>query len=1250
MHFTKDQLDEMQREVNAAPKYTAAPQRLLAATQSSPPSSMSLLSYLPYTPSQRDQGSCGNCWVWASTGAMEISHNINSGISDRLSIQWFDDNYGTGPLGQDSACGGGFVSDFTNWYNTDKTPIPWSNSNAYWGDGGDSETVAPWGPTTPPLSSISPSPYYKLNSISYSTISTSNVGQATAIANIKSALNSNQPVVYTFYLPSAGWTEFYNFWNNYPEMTEMYNPSAYNDFIEDGGHIALIVGYDNSADTTNPYWIVVNSWGAPSNRPDGLFLLNMSMNYDAVFYPSGYPTDLFQQNTFQVLNSVFTPPTVTGISPTAGPTAGGITVNITGININGATAVKFGTIAATSYTINSANSITATTPAGSVGAVDVTVTTPGGTSAKSSADQYTYAPVPTITVISPTAGPIVGNTVITITGTGFTGTTAVTVGGKPASSFKVTSATTITATVPAGSAGSVDITVTTPGGTATETVAYTYAPIPTVTSISQTAGPITGGTNVTITGTGFTGTTAITVGGATANGVTVVNATMVSATTPAHAAGTVDVTVTTPGGTSVKSSVDQYTYVAPPTLTTVTPATPWYRNATVLFLITGTNFEPGLTTINFTYPTNGTVLNITAGFTVNTITATTINGTVVIPFSAPTGSWNASVTTFYGGQVWKPAALTVSNFPAPTITAITPTAGTKNSLVAFTITGTNFQTDTGKTNVTIYEDVTGTELGITLIGLTSTQITGSVTIPGSALSGAYHVNVTTTDGGMEANPSTPVTFAVGYLGIPTLGITPLNQTSGYLNSTVAFSITGSNFEPGLTTVAFSNLTVPGLVLNTTTLTNVTGTKITGTIMIPNNAPTGPYRLDISTADGGVVNKINAFTVNAVPAPTITSIIPVSGYQNSTVGFTIAGTNFETGPGQTTVAFVNKTTGLPLNSTVGVNTVTATGITGTMVIPFNAPTGTWNVSVTTVDGGTAGKPSAFTVNAFPAPTITAITPATGTKNSTVLFTLTGTNFEAPGTSVSIFDSTSGTVLGTTLYNVTSTKVIGSIAIPSNVPAGLYTLQITTVDGGAVTRLQAFTVNYLPLPSLGTLTPATGSLNTTVPFTLTGNYFQPSGGTTVMLRMVGTTLPASLTLVNTTTVQGSFAIPNTAGTGSYILYVITTGGGFNSKPNAFTVTPFAKPTITAVTPATWYLNATVPFLITGTNFEPGLTTVAFDYPSNSAPLNSTVAVNAVTAMTINGVIVVPSSVPTGAWNVSVTTVDGGQVWKSNAISIV
>jgi IPT/TIG domain len=85
------------------------------------------------------------------------------------------------------------------------------------------------------------------------------------------------------------------------------------------------------------------------------------------------------------------PPTVTGVSPRSGPTVGGTTVTITGSAFTGATAVHFGTTSATTFTVNSDTQVTATSPAHAAGTVDVTVTTPLGTSAISASDQFTYA-------------------------------------------------------------------------------------------------------------------------------------------------------------------------------------------------------------------------------------------------------------------------------------------------------------------------------------------------------------------------------------------------------------------------------------------------------------------------------------------------------------------------------------------------------------------------------------------------------------------------------------------------------------------------------------------------------------------------------------------------------------------------------------------------------------------------------------------------------------------------------------------
>ena len=70
-------------------------------------------------------------------------------------------------------------------------------------------------------------------------------------------------------------------------------------------------------------------------------------------------------------------PTVTSISPTSGPTAGGSTVTITGTGFTGATKVVFGLVAATCFTV-AATTITAVSPAETASSHNVFVITSGG--------------------------------------------------------------------------------------------------------------------------------------------------------------------------------------------------------------------------------------------------------------------------------------------------------------------------------------------------------------------------------------------------------------------------------------------------------------------------------------------------------------------------------------------------------------------------------------------------------------------------------------------------------------------------------------------------------------------------------------------------------------------------------------------------------------------------------------------------------------------------------------------------------
>ena len=89
----------------------------------------------------------------------------------------------------------------------------------------------------------------------------------------------------------------------------------------------------------------------------------------------------------------------------------------------------------------------------------------------------------------------------------------------------------------------------------------TSANPPEISAVAPTSGPTTGGTSVTITGSGFTGAIAVSFGGTPATSPHVASDTQITATSPAHAAGPVDVTVTTPAGTSATNNTDQFIYV-----------------------------------------------------------------------------------------------------------------------------------------------------------------------------------------------------------------------------------------------------------------------------------------------------------------------------------------------------------------------------------------------------------------------------------------------------------------------------------------------------------------------------------------------------------------------------------------------------------------------------------------------------------------------------------------------------------------
>jgi len=117
-------------------------------------------------------------------------------------------------------------------------------------------------------------------------------------------------------------------------------------------------------------------------------------------------------------------------------------------------------------------------------------------------------------------------------------------------------------------------------------------PAPTVSAILPNSGNTAGGTVVTINGTGFSNPT-VKFGGVAATGVSS-TATSITATTPAHAAGAVDVVVTNSDSQSA-TLTNGFTYSPPnPTIANVSPNTGPTSGGTPV-TITGTNFQSGAT-------------------------------------------------------------------------------------------------------------------------------------------------------------------------------------------------------------------------------------------------------------------------------------------------------------------------------------------------------------------------------------------------------------------------------------------------------------------------------------------------------------------------------------------------------------------------------------------------------------------------------------------------------------------------------
>ncbi len=700
-------------------------------------------------------------------------------------------------------------------------------------------------------------------------------------------------------------------------------------------------------------------------------------------------------------------PTLSGVTPAAGSSAGGTAITLTGTNLDGATSLTVGGAAAANLVVVSATRLTAVTPAGSTGARDIVVTTPRGVATLAGGFTYQSAPPPTISSVSPNSGSTVGATAITITGTNLTGTSAVTIGGVAATSVSVVNATMVTAVTPAGTEGAKTVSVTTPGGTASLTNGFTYVAGPTISGISPNAGVTSGGAAITITGTGFTGATGVTIGGVATQSLSVVNATTITATAPALAAGLYSVVVTTPFGVGTLANAYTAQVSLPPTISSVSPNTGPLSGGTTI-TITGTNLTGASSvTIDGVAATSVSVVSST---TVTAVTPAATAGAKTVSVTTPGGTASLTSGFTYISLITPSWATLVEALPDP---AVVTDVTLRNAIIA---TGYPWRVRDNGTQIEMVLVPGGTfTMGCTASNAYACNAnenpTHSVTITNAFYMGRYEVTQAQWLARMGSNPSSFQGASYPDAASRPVEMVSWNTVQGFLTATGMQLPTEAQWEYACragTTTAFHGFTGYLSGTNDDTLvgniawygafsggnsdgqTHAVGGKAANALglhdMLGNvwewcndwygdysspaqTNPTGPATGTNRVVRGGSWD-IDTYYVrssarfestpaityttlgfravkspSAVAAPTISSVAPNTGPTTGGTAITVTGTNL-TGTSSVTIDGVAATSVSVVNAT----TVTAVTPAGTV--------GAKTVSVTT-PGGTASLTSGFT---------------------------------------------------------------------------------------------------------------------------------------------------------------------------------------------------------------------------------------------------------------------------------------------------
>ena len=457
-------------------------------------------------------------------------------------------------------------------------------------------------------------------------------------------------------------------------------------------------------------------------------------------------------------------PSIAYISPTnAGPLMS-TPVNIIGANFTNASAVSFGGVPATSFTILSSTLISAT-PAAASASGDVVVVTPFGQDSRSG---FVWVQPPTITTFSPAAQKSGGQ--ITITGTNFIGITGVKIAGLSVS-YSTISSTSIIVYINNGLMSG-DINVSTIGGNASIN-GFIYSS-PVIKSISPLIAA--SGQTVTISGDNFNGVQSVNFGGINAASFSIVSPNTITATVATGNSGLVNVT-----GAEGTASITGFTFLPPP----------------VIY-----SFSPGAGGLGTTLTINGsnllTTSSVTIGGTAATITSVSNTAVVVSVSSGSTGKISLTTnagTAFIDGFTW---------YDQPQITGVNPL--TANGLTPVTITGNNFtsikEVKFGSSTVA-FTLVSPTQIKVTPVNslsgiITVTNPAGTASFPGFVFLPAP--NITSFTKTVDGTTTEVNIIGTNFTNVTSVKFGSVEASSFIVNSLMNIKAIAGSGESGLITV------------------------------------------------------------------------------------------------------------------------------------------------------------------------------------------------------------------------------------------------------------------------------------------------------------------------------------------------------------------------------------------------------------------------------------------------------------------